>query len=1112
MKLRTNPFICLLSAVACLAAVNTAHATNYWFDNNGTDPGFGVSNAATYDWMTAAPSWSTNGTGTGAGLIVWPISGSSNDAYFIGSGPGESYTVRLGSAGDTGISLRSFGLNLNSTATGANGFGNVTIGQTGDTGAMSLTGNMSLGALNGSTLTVHNPIAALSRSLTFRGGNVILNGAVSANNATGGAVTLQAGLWGLDSGTLTLAGANVGNAGSSSYGGTTLYTGYTLNLDYTTQNNNKVSDSRALTFGSITATDGGAGGTLNLIGGTHTEVVLSTALNAGAAQVNRLSGSSLLRMNAITRNSGGTIDFTDFVGGVGSIAQTDTANVSGILGGYATVAGTDWAINSAAADGPIAAYSGYTDDTWSAGNNVTVTASSAPTTGSTANSLRFHAAAANTITLDGSNFLTSGGILVTSEVGNNLSTITGGTLAGAAAKDLIIIQNNTANGLTINSTIADNSATALTKSGAGLLTLGSANTYTGQTYINAGTLSISSNANLGPEATGAQLNLNGGTVRAAATFGLHNGTPGTNNRNILLMGRGTIDVTGSNNLTVAGMISGNYLLTKIGTGSLTLSGTNPYTGGTLLTGGVLNINGSGATGTGTLTFNASHTTTSIANTSGLPVTIATSLNASVTTDANISFSGAGDLTTTGAAIVHSANPSVFVTGAGKLTVGSINANTPLTLAKQGPGPLAITGAAGANIAGVDLGNGTLIIGNKASLGAGTLTFSTTDGVTLQASATLTGSNKILNEVALNADAVISGTSNLELGGVIGGAAANSLTKEGAGTLIISGSNTYSGETIVNGGTLLVNGFNDPTSAASVTAGTLGGVGTVAGPVGIASGATVAPGTASTVGTFVTGTTTFVSGSVFDADIITDSTSSDLLFVDGNLNLAGATLATENLGTTTPGSFAVFTIASYTGTLSGTFNGLPEGATVPIDGKNYTIRYADGFGNNNITLTAPEVIGTPYDAWALTNITNIDSGADATPAGDPDKDGTSNLAEFAFNGNPLAGSDNGRIYLLTADSDFDSPDTAQELILTVAVRSGAPAFSGSPSPGATVDSITYTIEGSTTLGSFDTTVNVVPTPVVTGLPAPGSGYEYRSFSLAGSNGLPSKGFLRAKVTN
>lgn len=153
-------------------------------------------------------------------------------------------------------------------------------------------------------------------------------------------------------------------------------------------------------------------------------------------------------------------------------------------------------------------------------------------------------------------------------------------------------------------------------------------------------------------------------------------------------------------------------------------------------------------------------------------------------------------------------------------------------------------------------------------------------------------------------------------------------------------------------------------------------------------------------------------------------------------------------------------------------------------------------------------GSPYDDWALAK--GLTSGNNQAED-DADFDGVENLAEFAFNGNPSSGSDNGRIFVLAEDSDYaGDPSAAKELILTMAVRAGTPVFGGSP-PSAAVDGITYSVEGGTTLSAFPGTVNVVPTPVITGLPAAGSGYEYRSFSLGGSDGLSGKGFLRAKVT-
>lgn len=155
----------------------------------------------------------------------------------------------------------------------------------------------------------------------------------------------------------------------------------------------------------------------------------------------------------------------------------------------------------------------------------------------------------------------------------------------------------------------------------------------------------------------------------------------------------------------------------------------------------------------------------------------------------------------------------------------------------------------------------------------------------------------------------------------------------------------------------------------------------------------------------------------------------------------------------------------------------------------------------------------FASWASQTITAINPLADATPAGDPDADGANNLAEFAFNGNPLSGADNGIVAVLTEDSGDVGAE--KELILTLAVRKtlpAAPAFSGTPLE-LSVAGVTYTIEGSVNLSDFNATVIEVA-PISSGLPDLGANpdYEYRSFSLAGSNGLPGKGFLRAKVRN
>ena len=135
----------------------------------------------------------------------------------------------------------------------------------------------------------------------------------------------------------------------------------------------------------------------------------------------------------------------------------------------------------------------------------------------TTNSLRFNSSA-GALALTGTNVITSGGVLVTPNVGSNVTTISGGTLEGAAGADLVVNQNNTSasSGLTISSTIADNtSATALTKAGPGLLTLTGTNSYTGALYLSGGVLNASTAGINGSTTTGGIV-FAGGTLQAAS--------------------------------------------------------------------------------------------------------------------------------------------------------------------------------------------------------------------------------------------------------------------------------------------------------------------------------------------------------------------------------------------------------------------------------------------------------------------------------------------------------------------------------------------------------------------------------------------------------------------
>jgi fibronectin-binding autotransporter adhesin len=187
--------------------------------------------------------------------------------------------------------------------------------------------------------------------------------------------------------------------------------------------------------------------------------------------------------------------------------------------------------------------------------------------------------------------------------GGSQSIISGGNLTTTSNAELVIRTDTSSDSLLISSHLTQGSG-ILTKSGAGTLTLTGTNTYTGQTHVNAGILSINANVRLGAQATGATLNLKGGTLQATSTFGLYNGSPGTNNRAVVLTNQNGFDVTGSNTLTVAGVVSGaGGGFNKTGTGTLALTGTNTYTGATNINQGTLAVNGTGAINSSAVTIN-----------------------------------------------------------------------------------------------------------------------------------------------------------------------------------------------------------------------------------------------------------------------------------------------------------------------------------------------------------------------------------------------------------------------------------------------------------------------------------------------------------------------------
>ena len=219
--------------------------------------------------------------------------------------------------------------------------------------------------------------------------------------------------------------------------------------------------------------------------------------------------------------------------------------------------------------------------------------------------------------------------------------------------------------------------------------------------------------------------------------------------------------TNANNVSFDGVISGSGSITKAGAGTLILSGTNTYSGGTTISAGTLSIVSDTNIGSGT-------------NTIGTKGTLLLSGNGTYTNDWTLS--GAG---------------SAIATDNNNTLSGVLSGNGGLT--KTGTGTLTLTGN-NTYAGGTAINDGTL----KGNIASGT-------DLSIAASATYDGANKARSVGGLNGGGKILNTDGLTVqNGTFGGVIDNSntsLTKTGAGTLTLSGTNTYTGMTTVRSGTL-----------------------------------------------------------------------------------------------------------------------------------------------------------------------------------------------------------------------------------------------------------------------------------------------------------------------
>ncbi len=540
-------------------------------------------------------------------------------------------------------------------------------------------------------------------------------------------------------------------------------------------------------------------------------------------------------------------------------------------------------------------------------------------------------------------------------------------------------------------------------------------------------------------ANNSTLNFNGGTLKASTNstafiLGLTNA--------VVKAGGAFIDDSGytltNSQPLVAGSPSGG--LTKLGGGNLILTGSNTYTGGTLISSGWLTL-GAGSTngslaGTGTVTNNA---------------TLAFNRSDNISQGTHFGpLTGIGTLVKYAAGTVTLTNASDMVNG----TVLTFSGSSAGTVVLRDPAALGPAGnlirftAGGSGMLEAQLdsslnayafgsgsGNGGTLVISRATPGAGfqhtlglatlssvTLTVNKgsniTSGnagvsftevdmsggndnnpVTLAGSADITVGSAYINSTGIPKRLQLDGTSlnNTVTGSIYDGIGTVNLIKANTSTWTLQGANTYSGSTTINQGTLALGASASLTSPTIVLASnavfdvsaiaggftlgsqTLRANGTVTGSLNDGS-SVIEPGSAAlTAGTLtVTGNLTLNGSGSINFDINSaNTTGNDLIAVGGNLTLNNITAINFNFLTGSPALGVPYLVMTNTGARSGGAANLSTGS----------MAYVATFDDSNphvlyVTFTGvPRTLAWQGDGglnqWDLSSLNWLDANAAAT---------------------------------------------------------------------------------------------------------------------------------------
>jgi len=777
-----------------------------------------------------------------------------------------------------------------------------------------------------------------------------------------------------------------------------------------------------LLTGAAGATNSQALGTMNFQPGGST---ILTAPGSG--------GSMNLTTTTWNRAVGATL-LVDISAG-GSVTAPAAAMTNGLFG-YA-IAKDSNGLNFATVSGTtIAGFTGYTALTTptDSSNNSTTNFSLSGGTQLTSALTPSYNALKITPTGQGQSYdingntvtLTTGAILFT---GTNpysiVDTVGGGQLASGLASPEVIVHNYATGALTINVPLG-NGSSIVTFAGTGTTIITSdQSARSGAMNINGGIVQISSLIQLG--SSSAPLNFGGGvavnpstlavsggaTLQFAANY-LANAPVGdlgnvTNGRTVTVFSTGIFDTNG-NNITlsvgsgslftsgnvVAGTAAANGTLVKTGLGNLTLaSPSSAYTGswivnnGTLTAGYALTSTGDSSS-LGSIPLNSSN---------GNPITQSIAVNGSTSTLAL----GASGAISFGAVAPDLRN--IYVTS-GTLSTAAGTFNRLGNVWLQG-GTISLGASAGSGFGSIYLGttpnsasgvgvngdNATFsVVGNGTVAGASFSQITGTGAVNLGPNVAFDVDQTATPQAVTGADLVVSavltnqtasqgaGVSGDGFSGT-GNAAIGSFSKFGAGTMLLTAANTYSGTTSVFGGTLLVNnttGSGTGYGAVNIfSTGSVSGTGSIVGPVTIYGGGTL-KGTLT-----VTGTTVVTSGGLVSPG---NSSPGTLTF--------GSTLVGTSLTFNAGGGYNFFIATTNAGSTTAIADGSSSATQSSTTGNNLLVSAGSGSSLN--------LNGTGTTAATAVTI-NVISGADNTLGAhwDPSKNYSWQMATFAgaLTGNP-----------------------------------------------------------------------------------------------------------------